>query len=202
MADEHVTNLDAFDNDSPNEGLPALEDALCFDEPIAQDDEMPAQVETKPSFEKLLEQVESFAAADVLPAQMYAEGAHQINIDDYVVPEKPDIPVEDKIKGAAQMVAGATLAAAAVPLVVVPIAPTSLMAVGGATLAARGQRTFSGREISAIEEKAEVATEKLTVVTKKTTGGILSKLGEASTRAAQKLSETDWDKKLGLDEDE
>ena len=34
------------------------------------------------------------------------------------------------------------------------------------------------------------------------TARLLSRLGEASTRAAQKLSETDWDEKLGLDEDE
>ena len=191
MADEQATNLEEHEGVSLSEEQPVLEDVLAFDEPPIQDDCLADDGLVEPA-----------AAADVLPAQMLAEDEHRIVIDDYEEPEKPVIPVEDKIKGAAQMVAGATLAAAAVPLVVVPIAPTSLMAVGGATLAARGQRTFSGREISKIEEKAEVATEKLTVETKKTTGGILSKLGEASTRAAQKLSETDWDERLGLDEDE
>ena len=44
------------------------------------------------------------------------------------------------------------------------------MAVGGVTLAAKGQREFSGREISQLEVKAEAATEKITKVTKKTTG--------------------------------
>lgn len=114
---------------------------------------------------------------------------------------KPCVSTQDKLKGAGQMVAGATLAAVGVPAMIIPIAPSSLMIAGGATLAARGQRTFSGREISEFEEKAEVATEKLTKVTKKATGGLLSRLGEASTRAAQRLSETDWDEKLGLDEE-
>lgn len=125
----------------------------------------------------------------------------RIIVDGDEAPEKAPIPVGDKIMGAAKMVAGGALAAAAVPLVVVPIAPTSLMAVGGVTLAAKGQREFSGREISKFEVKAEAATEKITKVTKNTTGGLLSRLGEASTRAAQKLSETDWDEKLGLNEE-
>ena len=123
-------------------------------------------------------------------------------IVDGEVPEKPRVSTQDKIKGAGQMVAGATLAAVGVPAMVIPIAPSSLMIAGGATLAARGQRTFSGRQISKFEEKAEVATEKLTVATKKTTGSLLSRLGEASTRAAQRLSETDWDERLGLDDED
>ena len=128
-------------------------------------------------------------------------GGQRIIIDSDEEPEKEPIPLGTKVAGAAKMVGGAALAAAAVPLVVVPIAPTSLMAVGGVTLAAKGQREFSGREISQLEVKAEAATEKITKVTKKTTGGLLSRLGEASTRAAEKLSETDWDEKLGLNEE-
>ena len=136
------------------------------------------------------------------PVPMQDELEGRIIVDGEEAPDKPRISTQDKLKGAGQMVAGATLAAVGVPAMIIPVAPSSLMIAGGATLAARGQRTFSGREISPFEEKAEAATEKLTEVTKKTTGGLLSRLGEASTRAAQKLSETDWDEKLGLNDED
>ena len=200
MADELATEQETLEDIQPSDEQLALEAAEATDvfalqeDSLAEDDIAPAQ-----ESQELAELVE-LAEREALDGSEEQSG-QQIIVDVDEEPEKEPIPLGTKVAGAAKMVGGAALAAAAVPLVVVPIAPTSLMAVGGVTLAAKGQREFSGREISQLEVKAEAATEKITKVTKKTTGGLLSRLGEASTRAAQKLSDTDWDEKLGLNEE-
>ena len=200
MADELATEQETLEDIQPSDEQLALEAAEATDvfalqeDSLAEDDIAPAQ-----ESQELAELVE-LAEREALDGSEEQSG-QQIIVDVDEDNEKEPIPLGTKVAGAAKMVGGAALAAAAVPLVVVPIAPTSLMAVGGVTLAAKGQREFSGREISQLEVKAEAATEKITKVTKKTTGGLLSRLGEASTRAAEKLSETDWDEKLGLNEE-
>ena len=200
MADELATEQEMLEDIQPSDEQLALEAAEATDvfalqeDSLAEEDIAPAQ-----ESQELAELVE-LAEREALDGSEEQSG-QQIIVDVDEEPEKEPIPLGTKVAGAAKMVGGAALAAAAVPLVVVPIAPTSLMAVGGVTLAAKGQREFSGREISQLEVKAEAATEKITKVTKKTTGGLLSRLGEASTRAAEKLSETDWDEKLGLNEE-
>lgn len=200
MADELATEQETLEDIQPSDEQLALEAAEATDvfalqeDSLAEDDIAPAQ-----ESQELAELVE-LAEREALDGSEEQSG-QQIIVDVDEEPEKEPIPLGTKVAGAAKMVGGAALAAAAVPLVVVPIAPTSLMAVGGVTLAAKGQREFSGREISQLEVKAEAATEKITKVTKKTTGGLLSRLGEASTRAAEKLSETDWDEKLGLNDE-
>ena len=200
MADELATEQETLEDIQPSDEQLALEAAEATDvfalqeDSLAEDDIAPAQ-----ESQELAELVE-LAEREALDGSEEQSG-QQIIVDVDEEPEKEPSPLGTKVAGAAKMVGGAALAAAAVPLVVVPIAPTSLMAVGGVTLAAKGQREFSGREISQLEVKAEAATEKITKVTKKTTGGLLSRLGEASTRAAEKLSETDWDEKLGLNDE-
>ena len=200
MADELATEQETLEDIQPSDEQLALEAAEATDvfalqeDSLAEDDIAPAQ-----ESQELAELVE-LAEREALDGSEEQSG-QQIIVDVDEEPEKEPIPLGTKVAGAAKMVGGAALAAAAVPLVVVPIAPTSLMAVGGVTLAAKGQREFSGREISQLEVKAEAATEKITKVTKNTPGGLLSRLGEASTRAAEKLSETDWDEKLGLNDE-
>ena len=200
MADELATEQETLEDIQPSDEQLELEAAEATDvfalqeDSLAEDDIAPAQ-----ESQELAELVE-LAEREALDGSEEQSG-QQIIVDVDEEPEKEPIPLGTKVAGAAKMVGGAALAAAAVPLVVVPIAPTTLMAVGGVTLAAKGQREFSGREISQLEVKAEAATEKITKVTKKTTGGLLSRLGEASTRAAEKLSETDWDEKLGLNDE-
>lgn len=77
----------------------------------------------------------------------------------------PEIPAGDKVKGAAQMVAGAALAAAGVPMCVLP-GPGAAAIVGGVALASKGQRTFSGRKPARIEEKLDHAAAKMGEVAK------------------------------------
>ena len=108
--------------------------------------------------------------------------AHNVEVKDAGVVEKdaaPEIPadrirVEDparrgsaygvssaqKIKGAAQMAGGAALVAAGVPLCVLP-GPGVACIAGGAALASKGQRNFTGREATPIEAKLDEAAEKL-----------------------------------------
>lgn len=59
-----------------------------------------------------------------------------------------------KAKGMVQMVAGGALAVAGVPLCVLP-GPGVAAIVGGVALASRGQRAFSGRAPSRIEQKLD-----------------------------------------------
>lgn len=67
---------------------------------------------------------------------------------------------QDKVRGAAQMAAGAALAAAGVPMCVLP-GPGVAALAGGAALISRGQRVYSGREASAIEKRLDKAADTL-----------------------------------------
>ncbi len=75
------------------------------------------------------------------------------------------VPATQKAKGAAQMAVGTALAAAGVPMCILP-GPGVAAIVGGAALASRGQRNFSGREPSRIEERLDAAAEKAGTVAK------------------------------------
>lgn len=79
-----------------------------------------------------------------------------------------------KVKGVVQMVAGAAVAAAGVPLCVLP-GPGLAVIAGGAALASKGQRAFSGREPTKVERKFDAAAEKL---------------GDAAKREAAKAAKT------------
>lgn len=82
---------------------------------------------------------------------------------EFVVPEV--LPVDEgnpkhKIKGAAQVAAGAALTAAGVPMLVLP-GPGAAAIAGGAALISKGQRNYSGRAATPFEEKLDDAAEKL-----------------------------------------
>lgn len=76
-----------------------------------------------------------------------------------------EVSAAQKAKGATQMAAGAVLTAAGVPMLILP-GPGAAAIVGGAALASKGQRNFSGREASAVEAKLDDAAEKLGAVAK------------------------------------
>lgn len=64
------------------------------------------------------------------------------------------VPIGRKAKGAAQMTAGAALIAVGVPMCILP-GPGVAAIAGGAALASRGQRNFSGREATRIEQRLD-----------------------------------------------
>lgn len=70
-----------------------------------------------------------------------------------------------KAKGAVQMAGGAVLMAAGVPMCVLP-GPGVACIAGGAALASKGQRNFSGREATPIEDRLDDAAEKLGALAK------------------------------------
>lgn len=80
-----------------------------------------------------------------------------------VVPD--GVPAAQKIKGAVQMAGGAALVAAGVPMCILP-GPGVAAIAGGAALASKGQRTFSGRAATPVEEKLDAAAAKLGEVAK------------------------------------
>lgn len=64
-----------------------------------------------------------------------------------------------KIKGAAQMAAGAALTTAGVPMLVLP-GPGAAAIAGGAALISKGQRNYTGRVATPLEEKLDDVAEK------------------------------------------
>ena len=84
-----------------------------------------------------------------------------------------------KAKGAAQMVAGTVLAVAGVPMCILP-GPGVAAIAGGAALIGRGQRTFSGRAATKIEERLDQAAHKAGVAAKQQAAKIARKAGRAA----------------------
>lgn len=81
-----------------------------------------------------------------------------------------------KAKGAAQIAAGGALAAVGVPMLILP-GPGAVAILGGAALASKGQRNYSGREATPLEEKMDDAAAKAAVAA-----------GEAAKKSAHKLA--------------
>lgn len=75
------------------------------------------------------------------------------------------VPMGRKVIGAAQMSAGTALAIAGIPLCVLP-GPGIAAIAGGAALASKGQRNFSGREATRIEQRLDSTAEKMGAVAK------------------------------------
>lgn len=113
---------------------------------------------------------------NVIPAQNVSVGdvsadggteAHEIPADRIRI-ETPHggawpgrgVPTAQKIKGAAQMAGGAALMVAGVPMCVLP-GPGVASIAGGAALASKGHRNFTGREATPIEAKLDEAAAKL-----------------------------------------
>lgn len=75
------------------------------------------------------------------------------------------VPKLQKAKGAVQMVAGTALAVAGVPMCILP-GPGVAAIAGGAALASRGQRNFTGRAPSKVEQRLDAAASKMGEVAK------------------------------------
>ena len=106
---------------------------------------------------------------------------------EFVVPEV--LPVDEgnpkhKIKGAAQVAAGAALTAAGVPMLVLPGAAAI---AGGAALISKGQRNYSGRAATPFEEKLDDAAEKAAVAVKVSAEKTAHKAAEEAPKAAKKV---------------
>lgn len=71
-----------------------------------------------------------------------------------------EVPIEQKIKGAAQIAGGAAMVAAGIPMCVLP-GPGVAFVAGGAALASKGQRNYSGRGTTPLEAKLDETADKL-----------------------------------------
>ena len=109
---------------------------------------------------------------------------------EYVVPEV--LPMDDegnpthKVKGAAQIAAGATLTAAGIPMLVLP-GPGAAAIAGGAALISKGQRNCSGRSAMPFEEKLDDVAEKAAVAVKASAEKTARKATEDAPKAARKV---------------
>lgn len=99
--------------------------------------------------------------------------------DDRSKPVEPEVPRGAKVKGAAQMVAGGVLAAAGVPMCILP-GPGVAAIAGGVALISRGQRTFSGRASTKLEERLDQAAHKAGVAAKQQAVKVARKAGRAA----------------------
>lgn len=102
--------------------------------------------------------------------------------------ETPEVPKAQKIKGAAQMAAGGALAAAGVPMLILP-GPGAVALVGGAALASKGQRNFSGRKATVVEEKLDAAAHKLGEATKNQAKQTAQRAKEQAPEVAKKIAQ-------------
>lgn len=81
--------------------------------------------------------------------------------------ERGKVPsTAEKVAGGIEMAAGAAIAAAGVPMMVLP-GPGAAALLGGAALASKGQRRYSGREATAVEEKLDQASARAAEVAKR-----------------------------------
>lgn len=104
--------------------------------------------------------------------------------DGFVGGERPKAPsTVEKVAGGIEMAAGAAIAAAGVPMMVLP-GPGAAALLGGAALASKGQRRYSGRDATAIEEKLDRASAGAVEVAKKEG----AKAAKAAARNAPKVA--------------
>lgn len=94
-----------------------------------------------------------------------------------------------KIKGAAQMAGGAALVAAGVPLCVLP-GPGVACIAGGAALASKGQRNFTGREATPLEARLDEAAERLGAVAKEQAASAAHAAAEKAPEVADRVART------------
>lgn len=95
-------------------------------------------------------------------------------------PQFKAIPsAEQKARGVAQMVGGAAIAVAGVPMLILP-GPGALAIAGGVAMASKGHRDFTGREATAFEQSLDGASEKLGEVAKDGLGKASAKFDEVA----------------------
>ena len=98
--------------------------------------------------------------------------------------ERGKVPsTAEKVAGGIEMAAGVAIAAAGVPMMVLP-GPGAAALLGGAALASKGQRRYSGREATAVEEKLDQASVKAAEVAKREG----AKAAKAGARNAPKVA--------------
>lgn len=76
-----------------------------------------------------------------------------------------DPPTQQKVKGAAQMVAGTALTAVGIPMLIFP-GPGAVAVVSGAAMASKGHRNLTGRDPIPLEEFVDASAARLTEVAK------------------------------------
>lgn len=97
-----------------------------------------------------------------------------------------------KAKGAVRMAAGAALAVAGVPLCVLP-GPGVAAIAGGVALASKGQRTYSGRPATKIEQRLDAVAARAAAAVKREVVKAARSAGEAVYRSAARA----WAKARG-----
>lgn len=113
------------------------------------------------------------AATDATPAES------QVVIPE-VLPMEGEATFAKKAKGIAQVAAGSALTAAGIPMLVLP-GPGVAAIVGGAALVSRGNRNYTGRTATPLEERLDEAASKaadLAANTAKRTAGKSGREGE------------------------
>ena len=94
-----------------------------------------------------------------------------------------------KAKATAQVVGGAALAVAGVPLMVLP-GVGAVTTLTGAAVALNGERKLSGREATAIEQALETAGETIADRAKEAAGHATNQAGKKLREASSNLSES------------
>ena len=97
-----------------------------------------------------------------------------------------------KAKGAVQMAAGTAIAVAGIPLCVLP-GPGVAAIAGGVALASRGQRTYSGRPATKIEQKLDAVAARAAAAVRHEAAKTARSAGEAVHRSAARA----WAKARG-----
>lgn len=100
-----------------------------------------------------------------------------------------EVPLDQKIKGAAQMAGGAVMVAAGVPMCVLP-GPGIAFVAGGAALASKGQRNLSGRDATPVEEKLDDVAQKLGVVAREQAQRAAHTAAQKAPEMAEKAART------------
>ena len=97
------------------------------------------------------------------------------------------VPIGRKAKGAAQMTAGAALIAVGVPMCILP-GPGVAAIAGGAALASKGQRNFSGREATRIEQRLDAAVARAGAAAKERTARAAQTAAQEAPIVARKVA--------------
>ena len=118
------------------------------------------------------------AATDATPAES------QVVIPE-VLPMEGEATFAKKAKGIAQVAAGSALTAAGIPMLVLP-GPGVAAIVGGAALVSRGNRNYTGRTTTPLEERLDEAASKAADLAANTAKRTASKAGEKAKDTALK----------------
>ena len=117
-------------------------------------------------------------ATDATPAES------QVVIPE-VLPMEGEATFAKKAKGIAQVAAGSALTAAGIPMLVLP-GPGVAAIVGGAALVNRGNRNYTGRTATPLEERLDEAASKAADLAASTAKRTAGKAGEKAKDAALK----------------